>query len=88
MNMDGVSPPSAWSAIHGPANFGFIPSERRREFLAASAKTLPRSGWLVVDKRYPEREQWLSDYDSVYRRGETRDFGSYIAIHYVPITAP
>ncbi|MBB1598190.1 hypothetical protein [Achromobacter sp. UMC46] len=88
MNMNGVSPPSAWSAIHGPANFGFIPSERRREFLAALAKTLRRSGWLVMDKRYPEREQWLADYDSAYRRDKALDFGSYIAIHYVPKTAP
>lgn len=44
MDINGVSPPSAWSAIHGPANFQFIPPERRREFLAATARTLNRSG--------------------------------------------
>ncbi|OMG93386.1 hypothetical protein BIZ92_03390 [Achromobacter xylosoxidans] len=88
MDINGVSPPSAWNAIHGPANFGFIPPERRREFLVATAKTLKRSGWLVVDKRFPEKAQWLSDYDSAYTRGEMMDFDSYTAIHYRPKTAP
>lgn len=69
IDINGVSPPSAWSAIHGPANFQFIPPERRREFLAATARTLNRSGWLVVDKRFPEKARWLSDYDSAYALG-------------------
>ncbi|MFY2105928.1 hypothetical protein [Achromobacter ruhlandii] len=88
MDIEGVSPPAAWSAIHGPANLYFIPSDKRREFLAATAKTLNRSGWLVADKQLPGLDQWLSDYDTVYNRDESLDFGSYSAIHYVPKPAP
>ncbi len=35
-----TAPPMVWSVIHGTAIFPYIPSERRREFLDRTAKSL------------------------------------------------
>lgn len=87
MNLASTIPGSAWSAIHGPANFPYIPSVHRREFLQRTANTLKRSGWLVVDKKFPAAE-WLDDFDSAYTRTQELDFGSYYAIRYAPRPSP
>jgi len=73
----------AWSAIHGPANFPYIPSERRREFLARTAETLKRPGWLVVDRKFPA-DEWLADFATAYKTTDRLDFGSYYALRMVP----
>jgi hypothetical protein len=75
--------PTVWSAIHGPANYLFIPPQRRREFLQATAKTLHRSGWLIIEKNFPGA-LYLEDYDSVYQRTNYLDFGNYYAIRFTP----
>jgi hypothetical protein len=74
---------SAWSAIHGPANFTSVPSASRREFMQKTANTLKRSGWLVVARGYSAND-WLADFDSVYTRTQEVDFGSYYAIRFEP----
>ena len=73
----------AWSAIHGPANFPYIPSERRREFLARTAETLKRPGWLLVDRKFPA-DEWLADFATAYKTTDRLDFGSYYALRMVP----
>jgi hypothetical protein len=74
---------AVWSAVHGPANFYFLPSARRQEFLASTAERLGRKGWLVVDRKFPA-DEWLKDFQSTYRMERTMDFGSYYAIRFVP----
>jgi hypothetical protein len=72
-----------WSAIHNPANFSFIPREKRRDFLKKTANTLKRAGWLVIERNFPANE-WLEDFDSAYVRVDEKDFGSYYAIKFQP----
>lgn len=79
----GSSHPNVWSAIHGPANYFFIPAKHRREFLQATAKTLHRSGWLIVEKNSPA-EMFLGDFDFAYQRTNYVDFGNYYAIRFIP----
>lgn len=74
---------NVWSAIHGPANYVFIPSKHRRKFLRATAKTLHRSGWLIVEKNSPA-EVFLEDYDFAYQPTNYFDFGNYYAIRFSP----
>lgn len=74
---------SVWSAIHGPANYLFIPPQHRREFLQATAKTLHRSGWLIVEKNSLP-EVFLKDFDFAYQRTHYFDFGNYYAIRFIP----
>ena len=83
MNLVPSDSQSAWSAIHGPANFFYIPNNRRREFLSRTAAKIKLSGWLVVDKAYPA-EAWLADFDSAYNRTHKLDFGTYFGIFFVP----
>src|SRR6185312_11837704 len=79
------TPPRAWSAINGPENYTFMPSERRQEFLVLTAAALRRTGWVVVSHRFPA-DPWLADFDTAYRRDSVVEFGSYYAIRYVPKT--
>jgi hypothetical protein len=83
MNLVRSKPTAAWSAIHGPANFPYIPSQRRREFLSATATSLNRSGWLIVDKKFPS-DEWLADFDFAYERTNRLEFGTYYAIRFSP----
>jgi hypothetical protein len=83
MLLEHSSPPKVWSAIQNPANFTFVPSARRRQFLLFSAHSLGTPGWLIVDKKYPAGE-WLSDFDFAYNRDAILDFDSYYAIRFIP----
>lgn len=74
---------AVWSALHGPENFAYVPSGRRQEFLASTAKRLGRTGWLVVDRKFPA-DEWLKDFQSAYRMERAMDFGSYYAVRFVP----
>lgn len=76
-------PPTPWSAIHGPANYGFIPSKRRQEFLINTAKSLKRPGWLVV-YRQGQFDDWIADFDAAYDRTDRLEFGMYYAIRFKP----
>ena len=76
---------SVWSAIHCLDNYVSLPAVRRREFLLRTASTLKRSGWLVIQKSYPNSYVVAADFDSVYRRTQELDFGSYYAIRYTPL---
>lgn len=78
-----ASPHGAWSAIHGPANFPYVPAVQRRIFLARTAKTLNRAGWLVVDRYFPA-DEWLADFATVYTTTQRVEFGSYYALRMAP----
>jgi len=74
---------SVWSAFHCPANMWLFPSTLRRIFLANTANTLKRSGWLVIKKDFAAGEL-LEDFDSVYSRTHELDLGTYHAIRFAP----
>jgi hypothetical protein len=82
--IEAKDPNPPWNALFGPANFPEIPSVLRREYLLNVAKRLNRSGWVLFDKDYKEMQRFLEDYDSVYQRTQTIDFGYYTAIRYSP----
>ncbi|WP_445146006.1 hypothetical protein [Dyella sp. Tek66A03] len=82
--LEGSSAGAPWSAFHGPENYVYLPPRLRRQFLAKVAARLNAPGWLLIRRDYPVAD-WLSDYDEVYRRDRTLDFGTYYAIRYVPL---
>ena len=85
-NWNGLSATSSaavWSAFHSPANLALFRSETRRTYLAKTAQTLKRSGWLVVPNT-KSRNVLIDDFDYAYTRTEERDFGAYRAIRYQP----
>jgi len=73
---------TAWSAMHEPANYYFLPREWRQTFLQRTAFQLHRGGWLVVQKSLPAR--WIDDFQSAYSIAEDLNFGTYRALHFVP----
>ena len=77
-NVEGV-----WSAFHGPANIALFPSPIRRRYLAKTASTLKRSGWLIIS-RTELGSSLLADFDSAYIRTNEREFGTFHAIRYAP----
>lgn len=77
-------PESIWSVMTPTANFAYVPSEFRREFLQRTARFLKRPGWLVVDRNMREGDWWLADFDTAYDRTARREFGSYYAIRFSP----
>jgi len=83
--MIGSKVPQVWSAMNNPANYIAIPSDRRREFLIATAASLNRPGWLIVYHNFPA-DEWLADFDSAYDRTDRLEFGTYYAIRYSPKT--
>ena len=50
----------------------------------STAKRLGRTGWLLVDRKFPV-EEWLKDFQSAYRIEREMDFHSYRAIRFVPL---
>lgn len=74
-------PSKAWSAVHGPANFTYIPSALRREFLVETAQSLKRAGWLIVERDF-DSSSWLADYDAVYERTERIEMEKCFAVRY------
>ena len=83
LNLRATDNGAVWSAVQGPENFVSVPSARRQKFLASTAKRLGRTGWLVVDRKFPA-DEWLKDFQSAYRTELTMDFGSYYAIRFLP----
>lgn len=88
---------AAWSAIHGPANYYYLPPEMRREFLANTAQALRRAGWMVVLKQSANSGQGaqvnvnlvdpgglMRDISHIYRPTQGLDFGTYHAIRFEP----
>jgi hypothetical protein len=76
-------PPRIWSAMNGPVNFAFIPSQMRREFLLQTARRLGRDGWLIVARNF-DSNTWLADFDSVYDRTDRIDLDTCYAIRFTP----
>jgi hypothetical protein len=72
-----------WNALHGPENFVYTPPQDRRRYLSRVARRLQAPGWVLFDQQ-TDMSTYLADYDSVYRRTETLQFGTYTAIRFAP----
>jgi hypothetical protein len=72
-----------WNALHGPENFVYIPAQDRQRYLRRVARRLKSAGWVMFE-RQTNMNEYLADYDSVYRRTEILQFGTYTAIRYAP----
>ncbi|BDU20214.1 hypothetical protein DYGSA30_16710 [Dyella sp. GSA-30] len=83
LNLERSASGAPWSALHGPENYAYLPPTLRRTFLTRVAQRLKSPGWLLIQRSFAA-DSWLNDYDSVYRRDQQLDFGSYYAIRYVP----
>lgn len=74
---------SVWSAIHNPANYNYMPSEYRQEFIANTARVLQRPGWMLMDRQFPHVEL-VNDLNSGYVVTQILEFGDYYATRYEP----
>ena len=83
LSLQPASPNQVWSAIHDPANYVYIPSVQRRQFLKNTQNTLQKPGWLIISKDFLAND-WLVDFDRVYKRTNTVDFETYYAIRFEP----
>jgi hypothetical protein len=83
MLVDGAEVYPPWSALHGPENYVYIPSESRCTYLERVARRLHKPGWVLYQKS-EDVSAYLAEYDSVYNRNKELDFGTYTAIRYVP----
>ncbi len=79
--INNFSSSSVWNAINGPANYVYIPDQERRRFIQLTAASLHRSGWLIIDQKFPSMEI-LADFDFIYQRTNQIQFGNYNAIHF------
>ncbi len=86
MNMSSTFPGSAWSSINNPANYYYISSHKRVEFLKNGASQLKKTGWLMVHENFIS-EDWISEYDAAYERKEQKKIGAYTLIRYSPRVA-
>lgn len=83
LNMIRADRNAVWSAIHNPANFSYMPSEYRREFIVNTAGTLGRPGWMLIDRGFPNVEL-VNDMNSAYAVTKIIEFGTYYAVRYAP----
>jgi hypothetical protein len=83
MLVDGGEPATPWNALHGPANYVFIPSNRRATYLERVSKRIKRSGWVLYDKSM-DMTSYLIEYDGAYDRAQELEFGTYRGIRFTP----
>ena len=84
MLLDTKQKNTPWSALHGPANFFYVPSKFRQQYLEQWMKHKPADGWVLYDQKFTDTPDFMRDYDAVYDRVETKEFGQYLAVHYKP----
>ena len=70
-----------WNALHGLANYVFVPAEQQHIFLHRGALRFAQSGWLLVDRSIAG---WVETFKTSYVITEELDFGTFHALHFVP----
>jgi hypothetical protein len=83
-NLASTSADAVWCALHSSATLYMFAPEVRRQFLRATAISLHRSGWALVQKSQPLATDMVPDFDSVYTRTAQFEMDGYLAIHYAP----
>lgn len=79
--------PRAWSAIHDPIDFYFLPDTLVIKLIDRTMLRLKSPGWLVIAKKVddvPETLRWQRLLAGPYVKTEEMDFGAYHAIRYEP----
>jgi hypothetical protein len=79
--------PRAWSAIHDPIDFYFLPDSLVAKLIDRTMRRLNSPGWLVIAKHVdnvPETLRWQRLLEASYIKTEEMDFGAYHAIRYEP----
>ncbi len=79
--------PQAWSAIHDPIDFYFLPDSLIAKLIDRTMRRLKSPGWLVIAKHVdnvPETLRWQRLLEASYLKTEEMDFGAYHAIRYQP----
>lgn len=79
--------PRAWSAIHDPIDFYFLPDTLVIKLIDRTMRRLKSPGWLVIAKKVddvPETLRWQRLLAGPYVKTEEMDFGAYHAIRYEP----
>jgi hypothetical protein len=79
--------PRAWSAIHDPIDFYFLPDALVAKLIDRTMRRIKSPGWLVIGKHVddvPETLRWQRLLEASYVKTEEMDFGAYHAIRYAP----
>jgi hypothetical protein len=79
--------PRAWSAIHDPIDFYFLPDGLIAKLIDRTMRRIKSPGWLVIGKHVdsaPETLRWQRLIEGSYVKTEEMDFGAYHAIRYEP----
>lgn len=79
--------PAAWSAIHDPIDFYFLPDSLVAELIDRTMRRIRSPGWLVIAKHVdddPQTQRWQRLLEASYVKTEEMDFGAYHAIRYKP----
>jgi hypothetical protein len=79
--------PRAWSAIHDPIDFYFLPDALIAKLIDRTMRRIKSPGWLVIGKHVddvPETLRWQRLLEASYVKTEEIDFGAYHAIRYAP----
>ena len=79
--------PRAWSAIHDPIDFYFLPDALIAKLIDRTMRRIRSPGWLVIAKHVdsvPETLRWQRLLEASYAKTEEMDFGAYHAIRYEP----
>jgi hypothetical protein len=79
--------PRAWSAIHDPIDFYFLPDALVAKLIDRTMRRIKSPGWLVIAKHVdnvPETSRWQRLLEGSYAKTEEMDFGAYHAIRYAP----
>jgi hypothetical protein len=79
--------PRAWSAIHDPIDFYFLPDALVAKMIDRTMRRLRSPGWLIIGKHVdavPETTRWQRLLENSYKKTEEMDFGAYHAIRYAP----
>jgi hypothetical protein len=79
--------PRAWSAIHDPIDFYFLPDALISKLIDRTMRQIKSPGWLVIAKHVdnvPETLRWQRLLEGSYVKTEEVDFGAYHAIRFEP----
>jgi len=82
--LEASSSDSVWDGLHGPANFFYVPSILRQQYLENVQQRFKRPGWILINANMKEAKEYLDDYRAVYREDIKLNFGTYQAIRFVP----
>ena len=79
--------PQAWSAIHDPIDFYFLPDPLIAKMIDRTMRRIKSPGWLIIARHVdngPETLRWQRLLEGSYAKVEEKDFGAYHAIRYEP----